>query len=193
MTTSTSSSPSPASWEKSGASGTSGAAALAKKNGGRLKFAIVSVVLLGAIAFMILSGTLNGGRFFITVNEVLSRSDLVGKSVKISGAVVGSTINFDANTQTISFTIAHVSDSIAELDDQGGLAKALHEAVVDPSAKRIQVVVKNQPKPDLLQDEAQAILTGRMGEDGIFYADELNLKCPSKYQADVPNQSEGIG
>ncbi|MBX3065665.1 MAG: cytochrome c maturation protein CcmE [Anaerolineae bacterium] len=186
MTTSTP----PASWEKSAASPTS---AVAKKSSNRWKFAIISVVLFGAIAFMILSGTLGSGRFFITVNEVLSRPDLVGKSVKISGAVVGSTINVDPNTQTISFTIAHVSDSIAELQDQGGLAKALHEAVVDPDAKRIRVVVKNQPKPDLLQDEAQAILTGHMGEDGIFYADELNLKCPSKYQADVPQQSEGIG
>jgi len=32
------------------------------------------------------------------------------------------------------------------------------------------------PKPDLLKDEAQAIVTGKLGEDGVFYADELLLK-----------------
>jgi cytochrome c-type biogenesis protein CcmE len=42
--------------------------------------------------------------------------------------------------------------------------------------------------PDLLKDEAQAIVTGKLGADGVFVADELLLKCPSKYAADVPNQ-----
>ena len=36
--------------------------------------------------------------------------------------------------------------------------------------------------PDLLQHEAQAIMTGRLGDDGVFYADELLLKCPSRYE-----------
>jgi cytochrome c-type biogenesis protein CcmE len=43
----------------------------------------------------------------------------------------------------------------------------------------------------LLRDEAQAIMTGKLGEDGIFYADELLLKCPTKYQEAVPGQAEG--
>lgn len=174
----------PANWEKS--------KTLAKpqtKTGNRLKFGIVTVALLGAIAFLMFSGTQFNGRFFITVDDVLARPDLVGKSVKISGAVIGDTIKVDPDTQTITFTIAHVTDKIDELEKDGGLAKVLHEAVINPTAKRINVVVRNQPRPDLLQNEAQAILTGKLGEDGVFYADELNLKCPSKYQGDLPKQS----
>jgi cytochrome c-type biogenesis protein CcmE len=49
-------------------------------------------------------------------------------------------------------------------------------------------VVYKGAKPDLLKDEAQAILTGKVGADGIFYASELLLKCPTKYQAAVPTQ-----
>jgi cytochrome c-type biogenesis protein CcmE len=45
--------------------------------------------------------------------------------------------------------------------------------------------------PDLLRDEAQAIMTGQLGEDGVFMADELLLKCPTKYEEAVPEQSEG--
>jgi cytochrome c-type biogenesis protein CcmE len=44
------------------------------------------------------------------------------------------------------------------------------------------------PKPDLLRDEAQAIMTGHVGDDGVFYADELLLKCPTKYEEAVPSQ-----
>jgi cytochrome c-type biogenesis protein CcmE len=52
-------------------------------------------------------------------------------------------------------------------------------------------VVYVGPKPDLLRDEAQAIMTGHIGEDGVFYADELLLKCPTKYQEAVPSQASG--
>src|SRR5262249_10895424 len=154
----------------------------------RLKFAIVGVLMLGAVAFLLLSGTLSGGRFFITVNDVLSRPDLVGKTVKLSGAVIGNTIKFDADRKTISFTIANVPDNAAELQDDGGLSKVLHEAVRNPNAKHVNIVVQNQAMPDLLKDEAQAIVTGKLGSDGVFQADELLLKCPSKYASDVPQQ-----
>jgi cytochrome c-type biogenesis protein CcmE len=44
-------------------------------------------------------------------------------------------------------------------------------------------------KPDLLRGEAQAIMTGKLGDDGVFYADELLLKCPTKYEEAVPEQA----
>jgi cytochrome c-type biogenesis protein CcmE len=43
--------------------------------------------------------------------------------------------------------------------------------------------------PDLLQNEAQAILSGYLGEDGIFHANELLLKCPSRFEEALPDQS----
>jgi cytochrome c-type biogenesis protein CcmE len=45
------------------------------------------------------------------------------------------------------------------------------------------------PLPDLLRNEAQAIVTGKLGEDGIFHADELLLKCPTKYEEAIPEQA----
>jgi cytochrome c-type biogenesis protein CcmE len=38
----------------------------------------------------------------------------------------------------------------------------------------------------LLKNEAQAIVTGKLGEDGMFYADELQLKCPTRYDEAPP-------
>jgi cytochrome c-type biogenesis protein CcmE len=43
----------------------------------------------------------------------------------------------------------------------------------------------------MLKDEAQAIITGHLGEDGVFHADELLLKCPSHYEDAVPDQAQG--
>jgi cytochrome c-type biogenesis protein CcmE len=76
----------------------------------------------------------------------------------------------------------------AIIETEGGLADALHAAVMDPSRERMTVVYIG-PKPDLLRNEAQAIVTGHVGEDGVFYADELLLKCPTKYEEAVPEQA----
>jgi cytochrome c-type biogenesis protein CcmE len=156
----------------------------------RARFATLGVIIMGAMIVMLLGATMTTGRFFIGVNDVLSRPELVGQTVRITGAVIGDTIRFDPETQAINFTVAHITDKISELEALGGLARALHLAVNDPTANRLQIVVRNQPMPDLLQDEAQAIMTGRLGSDGIFYADELQLKCPSKYESAVPAQAE---
>jgi len=59
---------------------------------------------------------------------------------------------------------------------------------MDPSRSRVTVQYIG-PLPDLLRHEAQAIVTGKLGEDGIFHADELLLKCPTKYEEAVPEQS----
>jgi len=84
--------------------------------------------------------------------------------------------------------VANVPGDNNTIDAQGGLAAVLHAAVVDPSRPRMQVIYKGA-KPDLLQNEAQAIMTGKMGADGVFTASELLLKCPTRYQNAVPKQA----
>jgi cytochrome c-type biogenesis protein CcmE len=32
-------------------------------------------------------------------------------------------------------------------------------------------------------------MTGHLGEDGVFYAEELLLKCPTRYEEAVPKQA----
>lgn len=155
----------------------------------RWKFAIVGVLLVGVVGFLLISGTVAGGRYFMTVESLVLRPELKGKVVKISGAVIGSTIENHPEANYFTFTMSHLTDDINELNTEGGLAKALHKSVTDSTAKRLTIIVKNQAMPDLLQNEAQAILTGRLADDGVFYADEILLKCPSKYQAEVPKQT----
>jgi cytochrome c-type biogenesis protein CcmE len=101
--------------------------------------------------------------------------------------VVGDSIQYDPQTLALSFTIANVPADNKQIEAQGGLATVLHDAVTDPARTRMQTVYMG-PKPDLLRDEAQAIMTGHIGDDGVFYADELLLKCPTKYEEAVPSQ-----
>ena len=158
---------------------------------GRAKFIVGGLLILAAVVYLIFSSTKANAEYFMTVDELRAKNDsLVGRNLRISGAVVGSTIQFNPNTHNLTFDIANVPGDNATIAAQGGLAKVLHEAVTDPTRRRLSIVY-NGPKPDLMRDEAQAIITGYLGEDGVFHADELLLKCPTKYEEAVPSQVSG--
>jgi len=160
-------------------------------SGGRAKFIVGGLLIVAAIVYLIVTSTQASAQYFLTVDELADRkgSD-IGRDLRVSGAVVGESVVYDPETLTLEFTVAHVPGDNSEIEAQGGLGKVLYDAVNDPGRARIQVVYIG-PKPDLLRHEAQAIMTGEMGEDGVFYADELLLKCPTKYEEAVPEQSEG--
>lgn len=158
---------------------------------GKAKFFIGGLLIVAAVVYLIFSSTQASAQYYVTVEELVQKlAEVKDRELRISGAVVGDSIQYDAQTLTLTFVVAHVPGDNAEIDAQGGLAVVLHEAVNDPNRERLTVVYKGV-KPDLLQHEAQAIMTGHMGEDGIFYAEELLLKCPTKYEEAVPEQAEG--
>jgi cytochrome c-type biogenesis protein CcmE len=156
---------------------------------GRMKFLIGGLIILAAVVYLITTSTQANAEYFMTVNELkLQGSGMVDKNLRVSGAVVGDSIQYDPQTLTLTFQVAHVPGDNKEIDAQGGLATVLHAAVVDGSRARMTVVYSG-PKPDLLKDEAQAIMTGHLDAEGVFHADELLLKCPTKYEEAVPNQA----
>lgn len=159
------------------------------RSAGRTKFIVGGLLIVAAVIYLIVSSTQANAQYFLTVDELQTKgSSVSGRDLRISGAVIGDSIQYDASNLTLTFTVAHVPGDNKDIEAQGGLAQVLHEAVTDPTRNRLQVVY-NGVMPDLLRNEAQAIMTGRIGEDGRFYADELLLKCPTKYEEAVPEQS----
>ena len=153
------------------------------------KFVIGGILILGAVVFLIWTSTAANAEYFLTIDELNAKgSSILDKNLRVSGAVLRDSIQYDAQSLTLSFEVAHVPGDNAELETEGGLAEALHQAVMDPSRARMKVVYVGA-KPDLLRNEAQAIMTGHLGNDGIFYADELLLKCPTRYEEAVPKQA----
>lgn len=156
---------------------------------GRAKFIIGGLLIIAAVVYLIISSTQASAQYFLTVDELNAKGNSVsGRDLRVSGAVIGDTIQYDPETLTLSFIIAHVPGDNSEIEAQGGLAAVLHEAVTDPNRQQLQVVYIGV-KPDLLRHEAQAIMTGQVDASGVFHADELLLKCPTKYEEAVPEQS----
>ena len=158
-----------------------------RRSGGgseRWKFLAGGIVMLAAIVYLVISSTTGSAQFFISVDDLVNDPSYAGKTVRVTGAVIGDTIVYDSQNLILDFTVASID---SETDD---LAETLHLAVNNPSATQMQVHIENEVLPDLLQHEAQAIMTGTLGEDGVFYATELLLKCPSRYGESVPEQVE---
>jgi cytochrome c-type biogenesis protein CcmE len=140
----------------------------------RLKFLVGGAVILIAVGYLIVSSFGSTAQYFLTVAELRGKgATIVGDDVRISGVVIGDSIQYDTRSLRLEF------DIVDSLDD---LKEPLH-------------VIYNGPKPDLLQHEAQAIIEGVWQEDGAFYAhsqeDSLLLKCPTRYEEEFPDQVEG--
>lgn len=143
-------------------------ALLEKPRSNNLKFIVAGGLMLIAVAFLITQAISNEGQFFITVGEYYEApSKYAARDFRISAWVDGDTITFtqiDAENSRLEFEI---------VDD---LANPM---------QRLRVVALNEPLPDLLQHEAQAIVEGKIGADGAMYSnpDGLLLKCPTRYEA----------
>lgn len=152
-----------------------------RSRGNRVKFLAGGVIILAAMVFLVVSGTMAGAQYYLTVDNIMDDPAYIGQNVRISGVVLGPSIEYDSQNLIIEFEIANLPSGY---DD---LATALHLAANNPDATRLNVRIENQVMPDLLQHEAQAILSGRLGEDGVFHATELLLKCPSRFIEGGPN------
>jgi cytochrome c-type biogenesis protein CcmE len=162
------------------------------RKGNPLKFIIGGSVIVAAIIYLIVSSLSANVQYFLTVEEILTKQlagELTERKVRASGAVLGDSILYNMDTLELSFTIVHVPGDNLLLEEEGGLARALHNAVMDPSRPRLDVIYHG-PVPDLLKNEAQAIITGEVLASGVFEADELLLKCPTKYEGSIPDQIE---
>ena len=60
---------------------------------------------------------------------------------------------------------------------------------IDEQGLKLQVAYRGtEPPPDTFKDNAQALVVGTYGSDGVFRAKEIQAKCASKY-APAANQT----
>ncbi|WP_420641369.1 cytochrome c maturation protein CcmE [Candidatus Leptofilum sp.] len=143
----------------------------AKSN--RLKFVVGGVLLVAAIVFLVVNAMSGNTQLYKTVGEFYAEQDrLIGRDLRVAGFVIGDSIAFtqiDATTSRLEFEI---------VDDLN-----------DPS-QRLHIVAFNEPMPDLLQHEAQALVEGSANENGEFITNPggLLLKCPTRYEELDPSE-----
>lgn len=148
-------------------------AAVEKPKSNRTKFIIGGLLMAAAIIFLVFNAMRGSTQLYVTVDEYYAQQDkLAGRDLRVSGWVIGDTIQFtqiDDTTSRLEFEIA---------DD------------INNPIQRLRIVAMNEPMPDLLQHEAQALVEGS-AEGSVFNANPggLFLKCPTRYEEVEPSVS----
>jgi cytochrome c-type biogenesis protein CcmE len=125
-----------------------------------IKFIFGGVVVVGLIAYLIVAAIGNAGMYYREVGEVLTQQGaLVGKNLRVNGNIVTESVIYNAATMDLSFRIS------------------------DPRDANIQIAVHfHGVKPDQIERAgASAIIEGLLGKNGVIEANNLLLKCPSRY------------
>ncbi len=134
------------------------------KTGGKWKFLIGGLLILGAIAYVTISSFQTNAIYYLTLKEMYAQGgSLINQPVRINAPLDKSSIQFDDKTLTLRFNLKE--------DD-----------LVLP-------VVYKGVKPDTFEQGESVVAEGKLGADGTFIASTILVKCPSKYESQTPGAS----
>ena len=130
-----------------------------RRKGINPKFLIGGTLLLIMVA-MIVYATVTTGAYFLTVDEMLAQgAGAQGQRLRVNGLVVDDSEDWNAQEVTLRFSIQDEENLDGQLP-----------------------IVFYGPRPDNFHRAASAIIEGEMQPNGVFKADTLLLKCPSRYE-----------
>ncbi len=137
----------------------------------KIKFIVGGAVIVLLIGWLIGSSISTQGAYFREVGEVLNQQTaLTGKSLRVSGKIVTESIQYDAANLDLRFKISDPADATKQLP--------IHFHGVQPD--------------QITRENTEAIVEGTMGPNGSMEANNLLLKCPSRYEEGVPKDYEEV-
>ena len=123
---------------------------------------IIGLVLVVSAFYLMLSSMMDGGAYFLLVDEVAAKQQqgviTAGRKVRIKG------------------NVAHGSHQHAEGTTE-------HRFVIEGEMNKVSVYFKG-PIPDVFKEGGEVVATGSFDDKGTLIASEVTAKCPSKYEQD---------
>jgi len=110
---------------------------------------------LGVAAALALNAFQSNLVFFFSPSQVAAKEAPIGRKFRVGGLVEEGSIKRDGDGLTVKFTITDTAQSIP--------------------------VVYTGILPDLFKEGKGCVAQGKVGEDGVFYADEVLAKHDENY------------
>ncbi len=122
------------------------------------KFVIGGAVIFLAIGYLIFVGFQSSATYFYTVSELLAKGNSVyGEKLRVSGQVTPGSVEV-ANGRIVRFVISDITQGVNLSVAFGGIV------------------------PDTFKPGNEAVVEGYLDSAGIFQAQTVMPKCPSRYQ-----------
>jgi cytochrome c-type biogenesis protein CcmE len=123
-----------------------------------LKIVLTVVVVGGGLGLLVAQSLGENLEYYKQVDEVMaSPAAWKGKRLKLGGHVLKGSIFNKQGTLEYVFTV-----------ERNGKSVQVHYTGI---------------VPDTFKDDAEVVVAGKLGDDGVFEAHEVIAKCPSKYEA----------
>ena len=129
-----------------------------------MAFIVAGLAALGIAAALVLSAFQENLVFFFSPSQVVAKQAPLNKPFRVGGLVEAGTLKRDPDGLTVHFTVTD-------------------------TAKSIPVVYKGI-LPDLFKEGKGCVAQGRVGADGVFYADQVLAKHDENYMP--PQAGEAI-
>lgn len=130
----------------------------------QLKFAIATLIVVGTIAWLAISGAGRAKSYYVTIAELQAMGNKAySRNLRVAGNVQPGSI--ERSGPSARFTLVELDRTI-HVDYQG-----------------------SEPPPDTFKDDAQTLAIGTFGRDNVFHATQLQAKCASKYAPAKPGQA----
>ena len=126
-----------------------------KRRHKRIGFIVVGLAGLSLAAYLAASAFRNNLVFFFSPTQVAAKEAPVGRTFRIGGLVENGSLKRDSDGLTIRFTVTDTANSIP--------------------------VVYKGILPDLFKEGRGCVAQGRVGGDGVFYADQIMAKHDENY------------
>lgn len=121
------------------------------------KFIVGGVVVAVVIALLIAASFSGSTSDYLTVAEVQALGPEQPRDSRVAGKIVSDSVEWSTRDLHLAFKIQ---------DETGVLPISYHG-----------------PQPDMLVDAVEAVAIGKYDpQAGVFEAEELLMKCPSKYE-----------
>ena len=123
------------------------------------RFIIGGIIILLALGYLGYTSFAGAATYYYKVNEVLAKgSSVIGENVRVEGHVATGSVQRESVGRLLKFTI---SDTVS-----GESLAVVYSGVV----------------PDTFKADSDVVVEGSIGLDGVFQAQTIMTKCPSKYE-----------
>src|SRR6266487_2240857 len=134
-----------------------------KRRHKRISFILAGLAGLGIAAALVLNAFQNNLVFFFSPSQVAAKEAPINRTFRVGGLVEQGTLKRDSDGLTVRFTVTD-------------------------TAKNIPVVYKGI-LPDLFKEGRGCVAQGRIGNDGVFYADQVLAKHDENYMPPEAGQA----
>ena len=139
-------------------------------SGRYLRFGIAIAVIVAALSYLAFTGIQESKSYYVTIKELQGMGNQShAKRLRVAGQVVPGSIRRQGTGADF------------QLDELGLKLAVTYRG--------------SEPPPDTFKDNAQALVEGSYGSDGLFHAQQIQAKCASKYApaANQGNQTASSG